>query len=157
YLALDGSQAIRQLVPLIPPLNESPRGGSSMTRSLLVRFRLGSMALIVASLATASAARADDPLPDQDQGLAQALVNHPDIVAAKAKVSLAEAELYGKRMEVSRQILGLYGGLNTLRAKIDVAKATLDKARVEAEKAQQAVANGVVERSALDNAVAEVQ
>ena len=38
---------------------------------------------------------AADELPSQDQALARALENHPDIVAAKAKVALVERELLG--------------------------------------------------------------
>jgi hypothetical protein len=84
---------------------------------------------IIMLLSATGAARADEALPSQDQALARALENHPDIVAAKAKVALAEAELYGKRMEVSRQVLGLYGSLKKLDAQVDVAKAELEQAR----------------------------
>jgi hypothetical protein len=89
---------------------------------------------IVILLSAVSSARADEALPSQDQALARALENHPDIVAAKAKVALAEAELYGKRMEVSRQVLGLYGSLNKLGAQVDVAKAVLHQSKLSAEK-----------------------
>ena len=73
------------------------------------RLNIGSMAIIViVHLAAVSWARADEALPSQEQALARAIENHPDILAAKAKVALADADLYGKRMEVSRQVLGLY-------------------------------------------------
>ena len=35
--------------------------------------------------------------------------NHPDIVAAKAKVALAEAELNATRLQVTRQLIALWG------------------------------------------------
>src|SRR5262245_18077686 len=76
------------------------------------------LALVVVTAVLSELACADE-LPSQDQALARALENHPDIVAAKAKVALAEAELYGKRMEVSRQVLGLYGSLKMLDGQIE--------------------------------------
>src|SRR5262245_10727949 len=87
---------------------------------------------IILALSTIGSARADEPLPKQDQALARALESHPDIIAAKAKVSLAEAELYGKRMEVARQVLGLYGSLNKLGLQVDVAKAKLTQSKISA-------------------------
>ena len=82
---------------------------------------------LVLALAAVGAARADDALPSQDQGLAGALENHPEIVAAKAKVAMANAELYGKRIEVSRQVIGLYGNLKKLDAQIEASKAALSE------------------------------
>jgi hypothetical protein len=84
---------------------------------------------VVMLLSTVCSTRADEALPSQDQALARALENHPDIVAAKAKIALAEAELYGKRMEVSRQVLGAYGNLKKLDSQIEVAKTELDQAK----------------------------
>jgi hypothetical protein len=94
-----------------------------------------SLALIVATVGTIDFARAADELPSQDQALG-ALENHPDIAAANAKVALAEAELYGKRMELSRQVLGLYGSLKTLDANIAQAKAALTQSNAESEQAR---------------------
>jgi hypothetical protein len=42
-----------------------------------------------------------------DSLLAQAMENHPDVVAAKAKLNLAAAELKSKQMEIARQLIGL--------------------------------------------------
>lgn len=88
---------------------------------------------LVLALAAVGAARADDALPSQDEGLAGALENHPEVVAAKAKVAMANAELYGKRIEVSRQVLGLYGNLKKLDAQIEVAKVALVGAKQSAK------------------------
>jgi predicted outer membrane protein len=94
---------------------------------------------IVMVLAAVGSARADDALPSQDQALVRALENHPDIVAAKAKVALAEAELYGKRMEVSRHILALYGSLKMLDAEIEASKAAFQRSS-ESQESKQAEA-----------------
>ena len=87
------------------------------------RYVVGSLTLSVMTVGMINLAAAAGALPSQDQALSQALENHPEIVAAKAKVALAEAELYGKRVEVSRQVLTLYGSLKTLDAELAEAKA----------------------------------
>jgi hypothetical protein len=97
-------------------------------------FKLPIKLCIVMVLSAVCPSRADEALPSQDQALARALESHPDIVAAKAKVALAEAELYGKRIEVSRQVLGLYGSLKKLESQVDVAKAALIQSKLSAEK-----------------------
>jgi hypothetical protein len=97
---------------------------------------------VAASLLTGGAARADEPLPSQEEALARVLASHPDIVAAKAKVALAEAELYGKRMEVSRQVLELYGSLNGFEAQINAAKAALSQSEAQFARASAREATG---------------
>jgi hypothetical protein len=42
-----------------------------------------------------------------EQVLAEALENHPEILAAKAKLALAEAQLNSARLEVARQVIAL--------------------------------------------------
>jgi hypothetical protein len=101
-----------------------------MTRSL---SNMSIHLCLVLALAAVGATRADDALPSQDEGLAGALENHPEVVAAKAKVAMANAELYGKRIEVSRQVIGLYGNLKKLDAQIDVAKVALVGAKQSAK------------------------
>lgn len=50
-----------------------------------------------------------DGLPASlDQALADAMQNHVDIVAAKAKLTLAEAELHRTQIEVARRIISLW-------------------------------------------------
>ncbi len=112
---------------------------------------------IVMVLSAVGSARADEALPSQDQALARALENHPDIVAAKAKVALAEAELYGKRMEVSRQVLGLYGSLKRLELQADVSKAALNQSKAEFERLKSLLENGKPEQSAKNKVAVEVQ
>ncbi len=88
---------------------------------------------LILALAAIGSASAEEGLPTQDQALALALENHPDIVAAKAKVALANAELYGKRIEVSRQVIAIYGSLKKLELQVDVAKAAMNRAKAAAE------------------------
>jgi hypothetical protein len=108
-------------------------------------------------LSAIGSASADEALPSQDQALARALENHPDIIAAKAKVSLAEAELYGKRMEVSRQVLGLYSSLKKLDLQVVVSKATLNQSKAEFERLKLAVESGKPEQSGKNKLAVEVQ
>ena len=128
-------------------------GTSCQPRARLV---VSSLAFIVAAVGTIGLTRAADELPSQDQALARALENHPDIVAAKAKVALVEAELYGKRMEVSRQVLGHYGGLKALDAQIEAAKASLNQSRADLKQTNKAVADGATDQSATEKLTAAV-
>lgn len=117
----------------------------------------GALALVMVSLVAASAARAEEALPGQEQALARALVNHPDIVAAKAKVALAEAELYGKRMEVSRQIFELYGSLKMLEAQIQAAHSSLSTARTDLAQSRQESSAAATYPAKIDKLTAEAQ
>lgn len=65
---------------------------------------------VVLALSGAKRAFADESL---DKILATAMDNHPDIVAAKAKVALAEAELNATRLQVARQVITLWGEKNS--------------------------------------------
>src|SRR4051794_7428750 len=110
---------------------------------------------IVLALAAVGSVRAEEALPSQDQALAGALENHPDIVAAKAKVAMANAELYGKRMEVSRQVLGLFGSLKKLDAQIGASKAVLSRSKEDVERAKQAGPG--MDQATKDKLAAEVR
>ncbi len=55
-----------------------------------------------------------------DQALAKALDNHPDILAAKAKLTLAEAELNRTRMDVARKIIGLWNERQAQKEKAEI-------------------------------------
>jgi hypothetical protein len=118
---------------------------------------LSSLMFVVATAGAAASIHADEALPAQDQGLARALENHPDIVAAKAKVALVEAELYGKRMEVSRQVLGLYGNLKTMDSQIDAAKAALTHSKAQLDGASKAYESGAADQSTKLQLAAVVQ
>ena len=85
---------------------------------------------------------AEEPLPSQDEAITRAVENHPDIVAAKAKLALAESELNGKRMDVSRQILQSYSNLKNSEAQASAIKAKLEAAKIEFSIASKA-ANSV--------------
>jgi hypothetical protein len=74
-----------------------------------------SIGIVFASLG-ANRTFADESL---DQLLATAMEKHPDIVAAKAKVTLAEAELNAARLQVARQLIALWGEKNTQTTTVD--------------------------------------
>jgi hypothetical protein len=110
----------------------------------MMRFHFARVLLaVVAMVSAALSVRAEEALPSQDQAVARALENHPEIVAAKAKLALVEAELYGKRIEVSRQVLGLYGNLKMLDAQINAAKAGLEQAEMERQQMNERAESGV--------------
>jgi hypothetical protein len=133
------------------------RSAAGIYCQLRRHLAIGSLALVVATVGTIGLARAADELPNQDQALALALENHPNIVAAKAKLALAEAELYGKRMEVSRQVLGLYGGMKMLDAQVAAAKAALNLSSAEFDRMTVAAASGALDQSTKDKVEAAVQ
>jgi hypothetical protein len=63
--------------------------------------------------ATAGAPVIGDVPSTLDEALAAAMEGNPDIVTAKAKVRLAEAELYAAKMEVARKIIAQWGKRET--------------------------------------------
>src|SRR5260221_13426679 len=100
-------------------------------KNLLKFTRLASLALLVAMLAFVRQTPAQDQpgaadsldntlvagpaqtksdkfaVPNLDELIPKAMENHPDIVVAKTKVTLAEAELKNKQLEVSREMVDL--------------------------------------------------
>jgi hypothetical protein len=121
-------------------------------------FNLPIELCIILALAAVGSVRAEEALPSQDQALAGALENHPDIVAAKAKVELANAELYGRRIEVSRQVLSLYGSLKQLDAQIEASKAALKRSNAEIARVKEAEAKGgAVDPLTKNNPVVEAR
>jgi hypothetical protein len=73
---------------------------------------------LVLVVAGAGRAFADESL---DQLLASSMENHPDIVAAKAKVTLAEAELNAMRLQVARQLIALWGNRDSQHLAVEMA------------------------------------
>jgi hypothetical protein len=71
---------------------------------------------LILVLAATDCVYADESL---DQMLSAAMENHPDIVAARARVALAEAELNATRLQVARQIIALWGERNAQRITMD--------------------------------------
>ena len=105
--------------------------GSFQKSAWFVLREILGLAIIVLLMIGASRLSAEEPLPSQDEAIARAVENHPDIIAAKAKLALAESELNGKRMEVSRQVLQGYSGLKNLEAQMSAIKAKLDAVKQE--------------------------
>lgn len=115
------------------------------------------LAMIAMLVIGASRLSAEEPLPSQDEAIARAVENHPDIVAAKAKLALAESELNGKRMDVSRQVLQSYSNLKNLEAQMSAIKAKLDAVKHEFGTANAAKVPGAVTAIELDRLRADVQ
>jgi len=78
----------------------------SFTTVVIIAVTFG----LILALSGAQRVYADESL---DKMLTTAMENHPDIVAAKAKVALAEAELNATRLQVARQIIALWGAKNS--------------------------------------------
>ncbi len=72
-------------------------------------------------------------LPNLDDLLSRALNNHPEIVAARAKFALAEAELRNKQIEVSQQIVSLRDELKKKQYKVELLKQQLETLRGSAQ------------------------
>ena len=85
---------------------------------------------------------AEEPLPSQDEAIARAVEIIPDIIAAKAKLALAESELNGKRMEVSRQVLQAYSSLKNSEVQVAAIKVKLNAVNREFGKLSEAAKSG---------------
>jgi hypothetical protein len=64
-----------------------------------------------------------------DQALAAATENYSDVITAKAKVRLAEAELNSKRMEVAKKVVDLWGERRKQVELVSMARHTLANTR----------------------------
>jgi hypothetical protein len=91
----------------------------NFSRSSYVRLLGLATALLCLSVGGANIASANESL---DKMIASAMENHPDIVAAKAKVTLAEAELDATRLRVARQVIDLWGNQSLYSASISNSK-----------------------------------
>jgi hypothetical protein len=91
-----------------------------------------------------------------DKMLASAMDNHPDIVAAKAKVALAEAELNAMRLQVARQIIALWGNRNSQEFSLDSNQKQLPVIK-DQEKRVALVQNIQDTRVKLEQAEAEIK
>ena len=85
------------------------------------------LALVVVFLIAAGGVRAGQPMGTLDQSLAQAMEASPAIVAAKAKIAMAQAELRSTQLEIARQIIGLWRNMETQQSEAAVARKKLDR------------------------------
>src|SRR5207248_2842831 len=67
------------------------------------------------------------------------------------------AELSGKRMEVSRQILGFYNGLKNFESQIGAAKANLELAHAKFETNERAFKSKAISQSEMQQSQADVR
>jgi hypothetical protein len=70
-----------------------------------------------------------------DESLVQSLENHPEIVAAKARIALAEAELNAKRIEVAEKMIPLFERRIRLKKSMEELGASYKQAVAKADKA----------------------
>lgn len=127
------------------------------TRRRCVQVTTGLLlAALLAGLGNPS--RAAEPAATLDQSLSQAMEKNPAIVAAKAKIALAEAELSSTRLEVARQVIVLRGNWETQKNEAAAARKTLDRLTATRQRDRSAVAESVLDqaRSALVDAEAKL-
>lgn len=103
---------------------------SSFKKSTCINIIVFSIGLVLA-LSCANRTFADDSL---EQFLTAAMENHPDVVAAKAKVALAEAELNATRLQVARQIINLWGNRNSQYDAMHQSRSQLDRTKDNVER-----------------------
>lgn len=102
--------------------------------------------------AWAGGAFGQQAVPSLEALLSQGVENHPTVMAAKAKVALAEAEVDTARFEVSRQIIALRGEYDTLMQGMDRAQMRLRTASQDLEAARALVEAGSADRKAAADA-----
>ena len=94
---------------------------SSIIRSLTVRWVFSALMLSLALSCTNWTAGAE-PAATLDKALARAMDRNPGIIAARAKVALAQAELNSTRMEAARQVIALWGDLSVRETAVETAR-----------------------------------
>jgi len=72
------------------------------------RFVLGGLLLSALLLGSTGRVKGADPATTLDQALAEAMDKNPGIIAAKAQVELAQAQLNITRLDVARQLVALW-------------------------------------------------
>ena len=98
----------------------------------------------------ASPAQAKPEKPDSsglDELLARAMENHPDVIAAKAKIATAEAELNSKRMEIAREITSLANGIKEQERLIEVCKVHLLSEQEALKKAPGSISDAELDQT----------
>jgi hypothetical protein len=98
---------------------------------------------LLSQLAAGSSMAAIPADPDQqstqnarlDESLMKSLEHHPDVVAAKAKVTLAESELNAKRFEIAQRVIPLFEERRKLQHAVNQLKAKYKVVVDEANKA----------------------
>lgn len=95
----------------------------------------------------------DMPPPESfrlDELLMKSLENHPEIITAKAKVALAEAELNTKRFEVAREIMPLYEKWQSIHKNLQRQKAHYEGLARNAAKATTDLADAKIKKNASE-------
>ena len=100
----------------------------------------------------AGVALGEEPVPSLEALLSAGVENHPTVVAAKAKVALAEAELNSTRFEVSRQVIALRGEYDSRVQDLAKAEIGLRGAMLNLETAKTLRAQSTVSEKTLTDA-----
>jgi len=102
------------------------------------------------------------PIPPLDKLLAQAMDSHPKIIAAQAKVALAQAQLQVLRFQVAQEIIDMNAERTGLALSLDYHKRVLNEmmaaegksrgafSRLEMNKAEQAVLEAQTRAAKVD-------
>lgn len=120
-------------------------------RSVLARW-VALPCVLAVMWACAGGALGEQPVPSLETLLAQGVENHPTVVAARAKVALAQAELNKTRFEVSRQIIALRGEYDALVQDLTRAEMQLLAAAQDLDAAKALVASGTADRKTVTDA-----
>lgn len=100
-----------------------------------------------------------------DESLLKVLENHPEIVAAKAKVALAEAELNTKRFEIAQHIIPLFEQRRLLQTRLKelndeykdiVGEANKAKTREQVQQGADNINRAIREMGELQGSIANV-
>ncbi len=72
-------------------------------------------------------AKGAEPAATLDQSLARAMDRNPGIIAARAKVALAQAQLNSTRLEVARQLVALWSDRQVQESAVKLARSRLER------------------------------
>lgn len=121
------------------------------SRSVLARW-MAIPGVLAVVWSWAGGALAEETVPSLETLLSAGVENHPTVVAAKAKVALAQAELNNTRFEVSRQIIAMRGEYDTRVQDFAKAEMNLRAATQNLETAKAMRAQGTVSAQTVTDA-----
>ena len=117
--------------------------------SISAAFIVAGFVVAGLSLGAAHLSAADDSPTTLDQWLAQAMDKNPGILASKAKVAMAEAELRNVRFEVARQVVACWNEIDEQQRAIALAEEAGRGCRQERADRPQGEACACPERTAI--------
>jgi len=106
---------------------------------------LGGLLMAALFLGPTSRGKGAEPETTLDQSLNQAMDKNPEIIAAKAKVALAQAQLNSTRLEVARQLIALWNDRQAQENAVKLAQEHL-------KRVDQSHTSAIATADELDNA-----